>query len=559
MDAFRKYNKWLTSDYYDDETKSLLREIENDCYEVEQRFSQNLKFGTGGLRALMGVGTNRLNKYTVRLITIGYCKYLLDHFGDEAKNRGIAIAYDMRHYSKEFSIEIARTCSSFGIKTYLFKEITPTPELSFTVPYLHCVGGIVITASHNPPEYNGYKIYDDTGCQVTPIVADKIINKVDFEFEREDDEIIELNCELINWIDKSVDDAFIESVKKISRNKQNFSNLIRNTKILYSPLHGTGNVPVQRVLKEAGFEKLYTVEEQVDPDPNFSTVESPNPEDESAFEKALEAGMRLDVDLILATDPDCDRVGAFVKHNNEFMRLNGNQLGSLMVYYLLSNQENINFNSYIVKTIVTSDLGEKIAASFGVKTFNTLTGFKYIGDLVNKLQSTNTFVMGYEESFGYLVGEHARDKDGVGSALIIAEMVDFFLNKNMTLIDVLNLLYSEFGFYKENLYSIAINSENGLDIIKFIMEKFRNIDKEDYEKNQISNIVDYLNFNEFFPKSDVLKIIFKDESWIAVRPSGTEPKIKFYSSAVSDNEVDVNNRVKELKNFINSYSSEKLR
>ena len=549
----KKYKEWLTSDIFDEATKEELRNLNGDAVEIRDRFYKDLEFGTGGLRAVIGAGTNRLNKYTIRRITSGYAAFLLESSSESAREKGIVIAYDMRHGSLEFALEAARVLSAVGIPTYLFKKITPTPELSFAVPYLNAAGGIVITASHNPPEYNGYKIYDETGCQAIPSLANLIIEKIN---AIKDYHSIEVSCKsskMIHWLDEEIDTAFIEAEKSSLLNPEAIPKKGRTMKILYTPLHGTGKYMIFRALKELGFENIYTVDEQLVEDPDFKTVKSPNPEELSAFEMAISVGKENNVDLIMGSDPDSDRIGVLVKTTQgEYTPLNGNQIGALLVYYLLSNDPGLSLkrNPFIANTVVTSPLGAIIAESFNVETISTLTGFKFIGEQINLQSENKDFIMGYEESYGYLVGTHARDKDAVGSAMVIAEMAAFYISEGKNLIDQLNFLYQQYGFYKEELISKKLVGQEGMDEISRIMSRFRYLSPEESIVANIVDVKDYSLGIDGLPNSNVLKFFFDTGSWIAVRPSGTEPKIKFYLGAKGNNEMTVNKELEFLKRFV---------
>ncbi|MGG5341702.1 phospho-sugar mutase [Enterococcus sp. AZ192] len=548
-----RYNEWLSSPYFDDQTKDELASIQSSLKEIEERFCKDLVFGTGGLRAIIGAGTNRLNKYTVRRITQGYASFLLKNYGNQAKEKGVVIAYDTRYLSDVFSREIAQTLAFNGIKAYLFKKVTTTPELSFAVPYLNAIGGIVVTASHNPPSYNGYKIYDESGCQAVPKLAEKIINEIEQITDYSKIGIADLDDALIEWLDESVDTAFIEAEKRLVRFPELIKRMGEQFQILYTPLHGTGKYAIFRLLKEVGFKKIYTVEEQLEEDVKFSTVDSPNPEEQSAFEMSINVGKKHDVDLIMGTDPDCDRVGVLVKiASGHYKALNGNQIGALLVYYLLSTDEKLSNkkNPFIAKTIVTSELGTKIAEKFSVETINTLTGFKYIGEKINVKTPDASFITGYEESYGYLVGEIARDKDGVGSTLVIAEMAAYYANEGLTLYDVLVNLYKEFGYYKEKQLSIHLTGQAGLAKTQQLMSQFRHLTERFKIENDVKGILDYSTGIDGLPQADVIKILFKDESWIAVRPSGTEPKIKFYLGVVGVSEKESNEKLNILEEII---------
>lgn len=548
----KKYNEWMNNPYFDDETKQELKAIQNDEKEIEDRFYKELEFGTGGLRGVIGYGTNRINKYTVRKATFGLCNYILKKCKEDGQKRGVVIAYDSRHKSKEFCIEAAKTLAACGIKAYIYDSLRSTPQLSFSVRYLNCVAGIVITASHNPPEYNGYKVYWSDGGQVCPDIANEIIQEVNKIEDYSKIPTTKLGDNLIQVLNKDIDKAFINEVKKQIINQDVIDRVGDKIKIIYTPIHGTGNIPVREVLKQSGFKNVEVVKEQELPDSNFSTVEYPNPEEKAVFEIAINMAKESGADIILGTDPDCDRVGVVVKNNEgEYVVLNGNQVGSLLVDYVISNnKEKISnvVNPTIVKTIVTSELGAKIAKENGVDCIDTLTGFKFIGEKINEFEQNKdrTFVMGYEESYGYLVGTHARDKDGVVSSLLICEMAAYYYDKGMTLYEGLQEVYKKYGYYKEDLKSITLKGINGMKQIQNIMDYFRNSDIQTIADIKVVEVRDYKKGINDLPKSDVLKFILEDESWIAVRPSGTEPKIKFYFGCNGENKELVDDKLDKI-------------
>ena len=552
----KNYNEWMNNPYFDDETKQELKAIQNDEKEIEDRFYKELEFGTGGLRGVIGYGTNRINKYTVRKATFGLCNYILKKCKEDGQKRGVVIAYDSRHKSKEFCIEAAKTLAACGIKAYIYDSLRSTPQLSFSVRYLNCVAGIVITASHNPPEYNGYKVYWSDGGQVCPDIANEIIQEVNKIEDYSKIPTTKLGDNLIQVLNKDIDKAFINEVKKQIINQDIIDRVGDKIKIIYTPIHGTGNIPVRQVLKQAGFKNVEVVKEQELPDSNFSTVEYPNPEEKAVFEIAINMAKESGADIILGTDPDCDRVGVVVKNNEgEYVVLNGNQVGSLLVDYVISNnKEKISnvVNPTIVKTIVTSELGAKIAKENGVDCIDTLTGFKFIGEKINEFEQNKdrTFVMGYEESYGYLVGTHARDKDGVVSSLLICEMAAYYYDKGMTLYEGLQEVYKKYGYYKEDLKSITLKGIDGMKQIQNIMNSFRTSDIASIADIKVSEIRDYKKGINDLPKSDVLKFILEDESWIAIRPSGTEPKIKFYFGCNGENKELVDDKLEKIIEYI---------
>ncbi|HHY0139122.1 TPA: phospho-sugar mutase [Clostridioides difficile] len=561
MDYKNNYEMWLNSPYFDEQTKNELLSIKDDEKEIQDRFYKNLEFGTGGLRGIIGAGTNRINIYTVRRATLGVLNYIMKTQGEEGKQKGIVIAHDSRYMSREFCIEVAKTLSAYGVKAYIFEELKPTPELSFAVRYLKCAMGIVITASHNPKEYNGYKVYDSDGGQICIDMANDIIaevNKIDdystiksIDFEEA------LSKNLITILDNEVDDEFIKAVKKQVLRQNIIDEYGKKLKIIYTPIHGTGNKPVRKVLNECGFENVMVVKEQELPDSNFSTVKYPNPEEKSVFNIAIEMAKNNGTDLIIGTDPDCDRVGIVVKDSSgEYVVLNGNQVGSLLVRYILESLVEENKlpknNPTIIKTIVTSELGAKIAKAYNVDCLNTLTGFKFIGEKIKAFEESNdrSFIMGYEESYGYLIGTHARDKDGVVSSLMICEMAAYYSSKGMNLYEALIDTYNKFGYYKEDLKSVTLKGIDGIKKIKEMMLYFRSVKIDNVADIKVDKILDYKDGVDDLPKSDVLKFLLEDGSWIAIRPSGTEPKIKFYFGANSDNQEDVEFKLNNLISYV---------
>ncbi|MDI3117112.1 phospho-sugar mutase [Clostridioides difficile] len=561
MDYKNSYEMWLNSPYFDEQTKNELLSIKDDEKEIQDRFYKNLEFGTGGLRGIIGAGTNRINIYTVRRATLGVLNYIMKTQGEEGKQKGIVIAHDSRYMSREFCIEVAKTLSAYGVKAYIFEELKPTPELSFAVRYLKCAMGIVITASHNPKEYNGYKVYDSDGGQICIDMANNIIaevNKIDdYSIIKSIDFEEALSKNLITILDNEVDDEFIKAVKKQVLRQNIIDEYGKKLKIIYTPIHGTGNKSVRRVLSECGFKNVMVVKEQELPDSNFSTVKYPNPEEKSVFNIAIEMAKNNGTDLIIGTDPDCDRVGIVVKDSSgEYVVLNGNQVGSLLVRYILESLVEENKlpknNPTIIKTIVTSELGAKIAKAYNVDCLNTLTGFKFIGEKIKAFEESNdrSFIMGYEESYGYLIGTHARDKDGVVSSLMICEMAAYYSSKGMNLYEALIDTYNKFGYYKEDLKSVTLKGIDGIKKIKEMMLYFRSVKIDNVADVKVDKILDYKDGVDDLPKSDVLKFLLEDGSWIAIRPSGTEPKIKFYFGANSDNQEDVEFKLNNLISYI---------
>lgn len=543
MDIHEKYEYWLT---FDDNTKNELESI-TDKKEIEDRFYKDLEFGTGGLRGIMGAGANRMNKYTVGKATKGLCEYLKNEFAGE---KSVVIAYDSRNNSKAFAECAVEVLCYNGIKTFLFEEIMPTPVLSFSVRYLNCNAGIVITASHNPKEYNGYKVYDKYGCQLVPQYADKVISYINNVKDIKSVKHMNLNMALSNgyltYIGDEVLNSYISEVEKMAVYKE-----ASDLKIVYTPLHGTGNIPVRKVLSDMSFD-VSVVKEQAVADGNFTTVRSPNPEEKDALNMALEQAKRANADLVIGTDPDCDRVGVGVLHNGEYTLLTGNQTGALLVdFYLKFKKQSLNPKSTLVKTIVTNDLGAEIARKNGLNVVETLTGFKYIGDQITKYEKTgeNEFLIGYEESYGYLVGTYARDKDAVVASMLICEMAAYYKKNKMTLVDALNVLYSEYGFYLDALDSFVLKGKDGASRIKNIMSYFR-ANKATVFPN-ITDVKDYSTGIGDLPKSNVLKFFLKGGSWIAVRPSGTEPKLKMYYSVRGIDSSTCERSLQNIRTIIN--------
>lgn len=537
MDYKEKYRQWLG---FDEETKAELLAI-TDEKEIEDRFYKDLEFGTGGLRGIMGAGANRMNKYTVSKATQGLADYLKAEFEGE---KSVAIAHDSRNNSRQFAIYAAEVLCANGIKVYLYDTLMPTPVLSFTVRHLGCTAGAVVTASHNPKEYNGYKIYDETGCQLCPDSANKVIGYVNAIEDLKAVPHMELeeaaNKGLYQSIGADVLDAFLNEVRKQSLYEEP-----SDIKIVYTPLHGTGNVPVRKILEGMN---ISVVKEQELPDGNFSTVRSPNPEEKDALTLALKQAEREDADLVFGTDPDCDRIGAGVKHDGKYVLVTGNQMGALLVNFVLNMKKDLlNDKSTLVKTIVTSELGANIARSFGLQVVETLTGFKYIGDQINRYEKSGDreFVIGYEESYGYLVGTHARDKDAVVSAMLVCQMAAYYYNQGKTLIDALNDIYDEYGYYLDSLDTFVLKGIEGAQKIQSLMTEFRENGSRFFDG--IKEVYDYSKGIEDLPKENVLKYVFEDGSWLAIRPSGTEPKLKVYYSIQDKSRENAHARLDAIK------------
>lgn len=532
-----KYNHWLT---FDENTKKELLSV-TDEKEIEDRFYKDLAFGTGGLRGIMGAGSNRMNKYTVGKATFGLANYLKSKTDGEIK---VALAYDSRNNSAFFAKTAAGIFASCGFKVYLYETLVPVPVLSFTTAFLGCTAGVMITASHNPKEYNGYKVYDSKGCQFCTEDAKnaiEFINKID-DFSTIPFADVE-NNENITMIGENVLGEFLKQVKK-----QSVYEKPSDLKIVYTPLHGTGNIPVRRMLE--GMD-VTVVKEQELPDGNFSTVRSPNPEEKDALNIAIETAKKIGADLVLGTDPDCDRVGIAVKDGDDYKLFTGNQTGALLVKFILTmHKDELNPKSTLVKTIVTSELGANIGRKFGLNVEETLTGFKYIGDKINKYEASGEkeFVIGYEESYGYLVGTHARDKDAVVSSMLICQMAAWYKNQGKTLVDGLNEIYDEYGYYLDFLDSFVLKGKDGAEKIQSLMVTFR--EKGTSLLPDIKEIIDFKDGIRDLPKENVLKYILNDGSWIAVRPSGTEPKIKVYYSVVDPDKENAKLRLEKIRGIM---------
>ncbi len=531
-----KYNQWL--DFADENTKEELNSI-TDEKEIEDRFYKDLAFGTGGLRGIMGAGSNRMNRYTVGKATLGLARYLKSKNDSDIS---VAIAYDTRNNSQYFAKTAAGVFASEGIKVYIYEMVVPVPVLSFTTHYLSCTAGVMLTASHNPKEYNGYKVYDDKGCQFCTEDAKNAISFINDITDYSSIPFAE-ESELITYIGEKELSAFLTEVKKQSLYEEK-----SDLKIVYTPLHGTGNIPVRRMLE--GLD-VTVVKEQELPDGNFSTVRSPNPEEKDALTIAIEKAKEIGADLVLGTDPDCDRVGIAVKDGDDYKLFTGNQTGALLVKFVLTMKKaQLNEKSTLVKTIVTSELGANIGRKFGLQIEETLTGFKYIGDKINRYEQTGEqeFVIGYEESYGYLVGTHARDKDAVVSSMLICQMAAWYKNQGKTLVDGLNEIYDEYGYYLDFLDSFVLKGKDGAEKIQSLMSDFRNTGKALFDG--IEEIIDFSIGIRDLPKENVLKYIWKDGSWMAVRPSGTEPKIKVYYSIVDKSRENAATRLEEIRNKI---------
>lgn len=557
------YERWLTSSAVDEETKKELLEIKDNEKEIEERFYKELEFGTAGMRGILGAGTNRMNVYNVRKATMGVAKRVCD-LGDDAKKAGVLIGYDTRNFSKVFAQETARVLAAHGIKVYLFDTVHSVPEVSFGIRELGCALGVVITASHNPKEYNGYKVYGNDGGQLPPAAADVVIEAIDKCDVFDDIKIISMEeatkNNLVELVGEVLNEKFLEAIQTQQLNPDAVRSVSDMFKLIYTPFHGTGSRPVKEILKRIGFKNVIVVKEQDTEDGNFPTVKSPNPEDKEGFEIAIKMAKENDVDLIIGTDPDCDRVGIVVRDaNGEYQTFTGNQTGALLCEYILSQKKANNTladNSVIIKTIVTTELAAKIAEAYGVEIMNVLTGFKYIGEKMTEFAKTgsHSYVFGFEESYGYLAGTHARDKDGVVATMLIAEMAAYYKTKNMSLYEALLDLYDRYGYFAEKTVSVVMPGKDGMEKMAELMSSLRTspvekvgdmtvIKTTDYNEQTIKSADGSVSALEGLPKSDVIKLNLSDgKSQLIIRPSGTEPKIKFYISSSQDS-LDAANRV----------------
>ena len=568
-----KYEKWLNDPCFDENTKKELKEIKENDKEIEDRFYKDLEFGTAGLRGVIGAGTNRMNKYTVGKATQGLANFILK---EGTQNKGVAIAYDSRHMSKEFSEETALCLNANGIKTYVFESLRPVPELSFTVRKLGCTAGVMITASHNPPEYNGYKVYWDDGAQIVPPKDKQIIDEVnaitDFSTIKTMDKKEAVEKGLYVQIGKEVDDDFVNTLKSLVLNPDVIKKEQDNVTIVYTPLHGAGNVPVQRVLKELGFTHVYVVPEQEKPDGDFPTVSYPNPEDKKAFKLALELAEKVDADVVLATDPDSDRLGVYSKdENGEYVPYTGNMSAILIAEYELSQKKEKGLlpnNGAIITTIVSSNMTKDLAKEYNLTMFETLTGFKWIGEKIRQFEENNnsySYQFGFEESYGCLISPHARDKDGISAVMALCEATAYYKSKGITLWEQMINIYKKYGFYKEGQVSITLKGADGAEQIKAMMEKMRKnppkklgsydvLEVRDYKEHTIVK-ADGTKLETDLPTSNVLYYDLNDNSWCCVRPSGTEPKIKFYMGVKGKSMEEAEQKLEELTEAMKEYSN----
>ena len=569
MDDKKLYEEWLTSPVFDEATKAELKAIAGDDAEIRDRFYKDLEFGTGGLRGVVGAGTNRMNLYTVRRATQGLAKYIISK---GVQTKGVAISFDSRHFSPEFAEAAALTLNANGIKAYVFDALRPTPELSYAVRELKCTAGIMVTASHNPPEYNGYKVYWDDGCQITAPVDKDIINLVKdtaFSDIKTMDRAEAEKAGLFNVIGAEMDDKYVAELKKLILSPDAIKKQAENLKIVYTPFHGTGNVPVQRMLKELGFKKVYIVKEQEEPDGDFTTLEYPNPEDEKAFALALKLAKEKDADIVLANDPDADRLGVYAKDKKtgKYIQFTGNMSGMLLAEYELSVKKEkglLKDDSTLITTIVSTNLAFKIAEYYKLNLIEVLTGFKFIGEQIKGFEEKGkgTYEFGFEESYGCLIGTHARDKDGIMAVVGLCEAAAYYMDKGLTLWDQMVNIYEKYGYFKEGIYTMTLAGEDGAKRISEILDNLRKnpptelagykvIKTRDYANDVVKDLATGETGTTGLPKSNVLYFDMTDDAWFCVRPSGTEPKIKFYAGikgdSLEDSEEKLNKVLAELK------------
>ena len=565
MDAKKRYEEWLENPYFDEATKSELKSIAKDEKEIEERFYRDLEFGTGGLRGIIGAGTNRMNIYTVRKATQGLSNFILK---EKAEKKGVAIAFDSRNMSPEFAEEAALCLAANGIKAYIFPSLRPTPMLSFALRELGCTAGIVVTASHNPPEYNGYKVYWEDGAQITYPKDEQIIGEVnavtDYASVKTMSREAAEKAGLYQVIGPEIDDKYIEALKSLAIHPEIIREEAQNLKIVYTPLHGTGNIPVRRILKELGFEKVYVVKEQELPDGNFPTVSYPNPEDKNAFTLALELAKEVDADIVLATDPDADRLGVYAKDakTGEYMSFTGNMSGMLILEYILSQRKALGTlpeNGAVVTTIVSGKMSKEITKEYGMTLIETLTGFKYIGEQIKFFEQSGSheYVFGYEESYGCLVGTHARDKDAVVAVMALCEVAAYCRHQGITLCDQMETLFKKYGYYKEGLCTVTLKGQEGAKKIQSMMEQIRTnvpdavgglkvLRFRDYRENIIRDCGTGEETATGLPKSNVLYFELENDAWCCIRPSGTEPKIKFYIGVKGSDDADAQEKLDAL-------------
>lgn len=562
MNYMDNYKKWIDSQIIDVETRKELFAIQSNSAQIEDRFYKNLEFGTGGLRGIIGVGTNRINIYTVRKATQGLADFInVSRIND---SKSVAIAYDSRHYSNVFAEEVALVLAANDIKAYVFESLRPTPELSFAVRHLNCDAGVVITASHNPPEYNGYKVYGSDGGQITLDIANAIISEIDKLDIFDDVKTCSKEAAIINsklkYIGDDIDKKYLNRVTELSMNP-NLSRDVDDFKIVYTPIHGTGLMPITRALSMLGYNNVNIVMPQKDPNGDFPTVKSPNPEEREALSEGIKLAEGIKADIVLGTDPDADRVGVAVRNKEgNYVLLTGNQIGALLTHYLISNKKDLNSRDAVIKTIVTSELGANIAKSYGATVFDTLTGFKFIGEKIKEFEENGEydFLFGYEESYGYLAGTFVRDKDAVISSVLIVEMAAVCKSQGLSLLDAIYKIYQKYGYYSDALDSFTFKGLVGQDKIKSIVDRFRNFEELSKIFPDVSIVEDYKTQERYIkgtsnserielPSSNVIKVHLADKSWFAVRPSGTEPKLKIYYSSLGNSLNESSERLDSMR------------
>ena len=564
MDDKKLYEEWLTSPVFDEATKAELKAIAGNDAEIRDRFYKDLEFGTGGLRGVVGAGTNRMNLYTVRRATQGLAKYIISK---GVQSKGVAISYDSRHFSPEFAEAAALTLNANGIKSYLFDALRPTPELSYAVRELKCTAGIMVTASHNPPEYNGYKVYWDDGCQITPPVDKDIIDLVKstaFSDIKTMDKEEAVKAGLFHMIGADIDDKYVAELKKLILSPEVIKKQAENLKIVYTPFHGTGNVPVQRMLKELGFKQVYIVKEQEEPDGDFTTLDYPNPEDEKAFTLALKLAKEKDADIVLANDPDADRLGVYAKDKKtgNYIQFTGNMSGMLLAEYELSIKKErglLKDDSTLITTIVSTNLAFKIVEYYKIHLIEVLTGFKFIGQQIKRFEEKGkgTYEFGFEESYGCLIGTHARDKDGIMAVVALCEAAAYYMDKGLTLWDQMVNMYEKYGYFKEGIYTMTLAGEDGAKRINEILDNLRKnpptelagykvVKTRDYENDIVKDLATGETTTTGLPKSNVLYFDMTDDAWFCVRPSGTEPKIKFYAGIKGSSLEDADEKLAKV-------------
>ncbi|WP_079527293.1 phospho-sugar mutase [Halobacillus hunanensis] len=564
MNWKQEFERWQTFASLEDNLRTQLNQLQDDEQSLEDAYYKNLEFGTGGMRGKLGPGTNRMNIYTIRRAAEGLASYIEEREGQE---KGVAIAYDSRYMSKEFAVETAKVLGNHDIQSYVFSSLRPTPELSFAVRYLGAAGGVVITASHNPPEYNGFKVYNGDGGQMPPDEAGTVINYVnqvenELTVEVAHQAELEQSC-LLKWIDEDVDQAYLDELKTVNVNPE-VTKTAEDFSVVFTPLHGTAKMLVEKGLSQIGLTNVHTVAAQAEPDPEFSTVASPNPEEHQAFELAINKGKQTNADILIATDPDADRLGIAVPdENEEYQVLTGNQTGALLLDYLLSQNKDLPSNGIMIKTIVTSEFGRVIANHYGVTSLDTLTGFKFIGEKIKEYEETgeHTFLFGYEESYGYLVKDFARDKDAVQAAMLSAEVAAYWKSKGKTLLQALEGLYNKHGYFLEDLQSLKMEGISGSQQIQAIMDDFRESPLKEAGGLKVESVEDYTSSERtnangevetiHLPKANVLKFNLENDCWFCLRPSGTEPKIKFYYGVKTDSRRNSSELLEAMKETVN--------